>query len=253
MTSTNIQPIHLDESTPQETDLGRFHHHFSGWMKLYATIPTVMNYLNDHQSWFRRCARPMQVEPLGEMGYALGLGKFGAFGFHVDPRIGLQLFPKEFGVYQIESIPVPDYAPTIYSVDFQALMVLLDNAQLDCHTESEENAPTSSPAAECHVAWELDLSVWLKFPNFIQALPPALIQKTGDRILVQVVRQVSRRLTRTVQQDFHKSLGIPFPPKAVKPDYLRGCRHINATVAENSDDSSEFIDVDEDVDAFNVH
>jgi hypothetical protein len=63
------------------------------------------------------------------------------------------------------------------------------------------------------VKWELDLVVDLHFPRFIQRLPYSLIQSTGDRILNQIVRQVSRRLTHTVQKDFHQSLNIPFPQK----------------------------------------
>jgi hypothetical protein len=43
-----------------------------------------------------------------------------------------------------------------------------------------------------------------------------LSQSTGDRLLSQVVRQVSRRLTHKVQEDFHSSLGIPMPKKLKK-------------------------------------
>ena len=60
------------------------------------------------------------------------------------------------------------------------------------------------------VEWELDL---VQFPRFIRRLSRSLIQSTGDRILNQIVRQVSRRLTHKVQKDFHQSLNIPFPQK----------------------------------------
>jgi hypothetical protein len=43
------------------------------------------------------------------------------------------------------------------------------------------------------------------FPKFIRRLPQGLIQGTGDRVLAQIVRQVSRRLTAKVQDDFHAS------------------------------------------------
>jgi hypothetical protein len=42
------------------------------------------------------------------------------------------------------------------------------------------------------------------------------VQSTGDRLLNQIVRQVSRRLTRKVQEDFHQSLGIELPANVKK-------------------------------------
>jgi hypothetical protein len=59
------------------------------------------------------------------------------------------------------------------------------------------------------VEWQLDLTVYIHFPKFIQRLPKSMVQTTGDRLLNQIVRQVSRRLTHKVQEDFHKSLGLP--------------------------------------------
>jgi hypothetical protein len=61
------------------------------------------------------------------------------------------------------------------------------------------------------VEWQLSLQVQLKLPRFLQALPRSLVQQSGDRLLWQIVRQISRRLTRRVQQDFHTSLGLPVP------------------------------------------
>ncbi|WP_425461531.1 DUF1997 domain-containing protein, partial [Hyella patelloides] len=39
------------------------------------------------------------------------------------------------------------------------------------------------------------------------------MQNTGDRLLAQIVRQISPRLTYKVQQDFHSSKGLPIPAK----------------------------------------
>jgi hypothetical protein len=64
------------------------------------------------------------------------------------------------------------------------------------------------------VEWQLDLTVSIHFPRFIQALPKSLIQSTGDRLLRQIVRQVSNRLTRKVLEDFHKTHGLPAPKLA---------------------------------------
>ena len=61
--------------------------------------------------------------------------------------------------------------------------------------------------------WQLDVKVGIKFPKFIRAMPQRLIQSTGDRIILQIVREVTRRLNNKVQTDFHTTLGIPFPKK----------------------------------------
>ncbi|MEO1765304.1 MAG: DUF1997 domain-containing protein, partial [Cyanobacteria bacterium J06629_18] len=89
-----------------------------------------------------------------------------------------------------------------YDVDYRASLQLAES-------QNESNLITK-------VEWELHLNVYVQFPKFIKRLPDSLIQKTGDRLLNQIVRQVSRRLTRKVQQEFHQSLDIPFPPKSQK-------------------------------------
>jgi hypothetical protein len=63
------------------------------------------------------------------------------------------------------------------------------------------------------VRWELDLAVWIRLPGMITLLPEGLVQTSGDRLLRQIVRQISRRLTWKVQEDFHASHGIPCPPR----------------------------------------
>jgi hypothetical protein len=63
------------------------------------------------------------------------------------------------------------------------------------------------------VKWQMNLEVAVKFPRFIHKLPLSLIRATGDRVLTEIVRQVSPRLTAKVQQDFHTRLGLPIPPK----------------------------------------
>ncbi|MEH2382081.1 MAG: DUF1997 domain-containing protein [Nostoc sp.] len=166
-------------------------------MEMPAPREKVAEYLNAHASWFAHCAQPMKVQSLGENGYALVIGRFGAFGYEVEPKIGLELLPPEEGIYRIRTIPIPDYHPPGYDVDYRASLQLI------------ETDPSTSIAEVTRVEWELDLKVYLHFPRFIQRLPQAIIQSTGDRLLNQIVRQVSRRLTRKVQEDFQKSLEIP--------------------------------------------
>ncbi len=174
--------------------LTKFYGRYEDYMEMYAPAPTVAEYLNSHSSWFSRCAEPMKVQSLGENGYTLTIGKFGSFGYEVEPKIGLELLPPESGIYRIRTIPVPDYHPPGYDVDYRASLQLSESADQITRVE-----------------WELDLEVHLHFPRFIQRLPKSLIQSTGDRLLNQIVRQVSRRLTRKVQEDFHNSLELPFP------------------------------------------
>ncbi|MFQ3618083.1 MAG: DUF1997 domain-containing protein [Cyanobacteriota bacterium] len=191
---------------PDTTEPTHFRGHYASCMEMLADAPTVIAYLDDHRTWFRRCAQPMDAAPLGDNGYALTIGRFGAFGYEVEPKIGLNLLPQDqSGFYRIETIAIPDYVAPGYEVDFQAAL----------HMVQPTDAPTGLAAEPTltRVEWELDLAVSIRFPRFIQALPKALVQTTGDRLLNQIVRQVSRRLTHKVQDDFHASHGIAFSRK----------------------------------------
>ncbi|HEY9694036.1 MAG TPA: DUF1997 domain-containing protein [Oculatellaceae cyanobacterium] len=188
----------------------RFSSQFVDCMEMYADAVTVAKYLDAHQGWFCRCAHPMTAEPLGDNGYALTIGRFGSFGYQVEPKIGLHLLPQEQGVYPIRTIPVPGYVAPGYEVDFNAAMHLVEVPN------DRFNKKANLPAVITRVEWELDLSVYIQFPKFIYKLPKSVLQTTGDRVLREIVRQVSRRLTPKVQEDFHASLGIPFSPKSKK-------------------------------------
>ncbi|MGK7905418.1 MAG: DUF1997 domain-containing protein [Hormoscilla sp.] len=169
-----------------------FYTHFENVMEINASRAVVAAYFDVHQEWFGQCALPMQSEPLGPNGYALTIGRFGAFGYEVEPKIGLELKPADKqGVYRIEAIPVPDYVPPGYDVDFQAQMMLV------------ELPGDGLNSVKTRVQSELDLTVYLSFPKFIRVLPQTLIQKTGDRLLAQIVRQVSNRLNHKVEQNFY--------------------------------------------------
>jgi Protein of unknown function (DUF1997) len=190
----------------------RFHGQFEDCMEMYADAAAVAEYLDAHQGWFCRCAHPMKVQPLGHNGYALVIGRFGSFGYEVEPKIGLELLPPDAGIYRIQTIPVPDYVAPGYDVDFNAAMNLVeatvDPSAVEFHTDAAWTGTLT------RVEWQLELVVAIEFPRFIHRLPKSLIQTTGDRVLRQIVRQVNRRLTHKVQQDFHASLGLPMPKKS---------------------------------------
>lgn len=166
----------------------RFSGQFADCMEMRASVQKVAEYLDVHQEWFCRCAQPMKVEPINENGYALVIGRFGAFGYDVEPKVGLELLPAENNIYRIKTIAIPNYVAPGYDVDFKAVMELVE------HGESTK------------VEWKLDLNVDVQFPKFIHRLPKSVVKNTGDRLLNQIVRQVSRRLTAKVQADFYKSI-----------------------------------------------
>lgn len=203
----------VEESNHTDIEPTKFYSQYIDSMDMYADVNTVAAYFDDHHAWFRRCARPMQAEPIGQTGYALTIGRFGSYGFIIEPKIGLDLLPQDHGVYRIETIPVPEYTPVGYDVDFRAAMELIE-------INSDEAAGSLEPNGRAmdritRVQWHLDLTVYIQFPRFIlRALPHSLIQNTGDRVLNQIVRQVSHRLNRKVLEDFHTSHGVPVPKRS---------------------------------------
>ncbi|MEB3359273.1 MAG: DUF1997 domain-containing protein [Synechococcales bacterium] len=201
--SARMADDHGSDEPLATAEPSQFRGQFASCMEMYADSATVKQYLDSHHEWFHRCAHPMAAEPLGDNGYALIIGRFGSFGYEVEPKIGLDLLPQDEGVYRICTIPIPGYEPPGYDVDFRASLQLVD--------AESGNEATCGASAVTHVEWELDLNVLIHFPRFIHALPKSLVQTTGDRLLNQIVRQVSRRLTRKVQEDFHRQMGIPFP------------------------------------------
>ena len=183
---------------------------FADLMEMRAQPATVAGYLDRHEGWFRRCAAPMKVEALGRSGYVLTLGRFGNFGFEVEPTIGLELLPQSEGVYRIVTVPrQPSEGDLsdLYDVEF--------NASLRLEEARPEPTDTDGDAAEActMVRWELDLKVWIRLPGMITILPEGLVQSSGDHLLRQIVRQISRKLTWKVQEDFHASHSLLCPPR----------------------------------------
>ena len=176
----------------------RFYGKFADCMEMYASAQTVAEYLNAHHVWFCRCSAPMQVEPLGKNGYALVIGRFGAFGYEVEPKVGFELLPPDQGVYCINTIPVPNYVTTGYEVDFKSAMELVE-------TSSDHNLLT-------RVEWQLELAVDVHFPKFIYRLPKSLIQSTGDRLLHKIVQTSFSPLDLQGAGRFSSNhLGLNFP------------------------------------------
>lgn len=186
---------HPAEPGPEETLL--FEGRYAGQMDMAADLASVGQYLNGHRGWFPRCARPMQVTPISDHGYALVVGHFSVLGYEVEPQVGLYLSPLDHGIYRIDTMPIPDYTPPGYDVNFQSVLTL------------HEGQTQGSPLTQ--VDWTLTLTVGIHKPRFLNALPQPLVKASGDKLLNQVVRQVSKRLTRKVQEDFHHTHHLPLP------------------------------------------
>ena len=194
-----------------------FRTRFSGYMEMYSDAQTVTNYLDAHQGWFCRCAAPMKTQTIGHNGYILTVGRFGSFGYDVEPKLAVVLNPAENGVYWMHSIPIPNEPYLGYEVDYQASMTVreipLKLAGMGLEKAFKQQNITQLPQTITKVEWQLKMDVAVQFPKFIHKLPLSMIQKTGDRLLTQIVRQISPRLTYKVQQDFHTGHHLPIPPK----------------------------------------
>ena len=217
ISSPDSMQLTRTESIEQRTTFV-FEASFKVQMDMYSDANTVAKYLDAHEGWFCRCAQPMKVEPLPNNGYVLTVGKYGSFGYEVEPKIAVVLNPPVDRVYLMHTIPLPDCDPG-YEVNYRAAMKL-EEVAVDRATNKKMFAKKLAPGDRItQVSWDLDLKVRVNFPQFISKLSSGLIQKTGDRLLGQIVRQVSPRLTYKVQQDFHLSHELPIPPKSGRQLY----------------------------------
>lgn len=194
-----------------------FQTHFAGCMEMYSDTQTVAEYLAAHEGWFCRCAEPMKTQPFGENGYILTIGQYGALGFDVEPKMAVILAPPVDGKYDMYSVSIPDEPYMGYEVDYKASMELkeipLSEAAKGIETVYKKQGLSKLPDVITRVQWELHLKVSVRFPKFIYKLPLSVIQKTGDRVLTEIVRQISPRLTLKVQKHFHDIHELPIPSK----------------------------------------
>ncbi|BEV35592.1 DUF1997 domain-containing protein [Synechococcus sp. M16CYN] len=179
----------------------------SDQMEMLSSSDAVEKYLDRHRAWFERCATPMSVHPLDPQSYKLTLGKFKNFGFEIEPTIALRLLPQDKGIYRIETVHFTPKTFDLrghYDVDFQASMHLVP-----IHRQDDKLSRRTGTS----VQWDLDLSVWIRLPQVITMLPNHFVQSSGNHLLKQIVRQISRRLTWKVQEDFHASHGLSCPSR----------------------------------------
>ena len=194
-----------------------FQGNFIGYMDMYSDADTVATYLDAHDHWFVHCAHPMKVEPLGDNGYTLIVGSFSSLGHEVEPKVALVFHPATKRVYKMHTVPVPNYEYPGYEVQYDAEMELQELTPeqiLGPNITKVFPYKKSIPSVMTRINWQLDLVVTVDVPPLISRFPFSLVQKTGDRLLSQIVRQISPRLTYKVQKDFHTRLKLPIPPKS---------------------------------------
>ncbi len=197
-----------------------FHTDFQGIMEMYSDEKTVTDYLDNHQGWFVRCALPMTAEPFGENGYTLIIGHYGAFGYEVDPQMSVILEPSQDRHYAMYSVPNSAFNHPGYEVDYRSEMniepISINQAAKGIEKAFQLKELSTFPDKITRINWKLHLEVRVKFPQFIYRLPMNIITKTGDRLLAQIIKQVSPRLSYKVQKDFHTQFDLPMPPKTAR-------------------------------------
>jgi hypothetical protein len=209
-----------EELEISEKDPVTFQTFFWGIMEMYSDEETVADYLNDHQGWFVRCDSPMKAEPFGENGYTLIIGDYGAFGYKVEPQMSVILESPQSKHYSMYSVTNPEFNHQGYEVNYRSIMdiesIPVSQASTDIEKVYHQHGKNSLPEIITKINWQLNLQVTVKFPSFIYKLPMSIIQNTGDRLLSQIVKQVSPRLSYKVQKDFHSRFDLPIPPKTAR-------------------------------------
>ena len=208
--------INTEDCSSNLSQLFQFSVAFEGFMDMYGDIEAVAEYLNAHEGWFCRCAQPMKVEPLDDNGYILNVGRFASLGYEVEPKMAVVLDPPQDNLYVMRTIPIPNYTTPGYEVQYKAIMELTEVSTDKVKEQSAKKIfakKIAIPPVFTRVSWQLGLIVTVEFPRFIKKFPVNLVQNAGDRLLAQIVRQVSPRLTYKVQQDFHSANGLLIPAK----------------------------------------
>lgn len=207
----------FDSLTPVE-----FQTSFVGMMEMYSDIETVRDYLRNHRGWFVRCAQPMKATPLGDNGYTITIGNYGALGYYLQPTMSVVLEPPINDHYIMYSV-ADDSPSSPYTINYRAEMDLetipLSAAAKGIETVFRRHGISPLPPTITRINWHLDLTVTITFPPFIYKFPLSVIQETGNSLLRQIIKHLSPRFSYKVQKDFHESLSLPTPPATARVCY----------------------------------
>ncbi len=155
---------------------------------------TLAHYLHHHAEWIERCFKPLKVFPLSPETYKLQFFRIGGLGFELEPCFGIKIWPEQNSVFRLSSIELPEEEGLPYSVDCLSYFRL----------EELDPEPLQEPLTRVH--WDLKLDIWMQLPGFLQALPYSLVYRVGARVVNQVTRSMSDRLTHNVCTDFYRSV-----------------------------------------------
>jgi len=164
-----------------------------GEVDLETSVEDLADYLRHHQSWIHRCFKPLTVQPLGGADYRLQFFRIGGLGFELEPHFAITIWEDPQHCFRLSSLDLPEDEPLPYRVDCQATFRIEERVQ--------------EPTAITRVYWGLILKVDIELPGFLQALSRPLVQKVGIKVVNQVTRSMSDRLTHNVCTDFYRSVG----------------------------------------------
>ena len=158
----------------------------------------VAAYLDDHQELVPRCASPMQVEAIDQKSYSLTLGRFGNFGFEVEPTIALRSCRSRKG--STGSKPCRRAASPWPAGSLRRRL-----PRPGCAGSPKQDTPHRAMGSGSQASGSA--------AQGDHHAAGSVVQSSGDHLLRQIVRQISRRLTWKVQEDFHATHGLSCPPR----------------------------------------
>jgi len=164
-----------------------------GEVDLETPVEDLAKYLRHHHQWIHRCFKPLTVQPLGGADYRLQFFRIGGLGFELEPHFAITIWEEPQHCFRLASLNLPEDQSLPYRVDCQATFRI------------EQLALDPTPIAR--VYWGLLLKIDIELPGFLQVLSRSLVQKVGIKVVNQVTRSMSDRLTHNVCTDFYRSVG----------------------------------------------
>ncbi len=183
-----------------------------GQVDLQTDAPTFATYLDSHRDWMERCFKPLKVLPLTDDSYKVQFFRIAGLGLEVEPCFGIQLWSEDRSLFRLRSIELPMEAETPYQITCLSsfrLEPLEPASPLSGYSAGgfvrETSRGSSPPMIRVH--WHLNLLVGMELPGLVKSLPSAFVHRVASRIVNQVTRSMSERLTRNVCSDFYQTIG----------------------------------------------
>ncbi len=174
-----------------------------GEVDLETDQATLADYLTQHSRWIERCFKPLQVYPLAADAYKLQFFRIGGLGFELEPCFGVQIWSEGDSLFRLGSIELPSDEGLPYRVQCQS------SFRLEEISPTTRKDPKRQAPIVTRVHWHLYLNIHMDLPGFLQALPYSLVHRVGSKVVQQVTRNMSDRLTHNVCSDFYRWIGKP--------------------------------------------